>query len=262
MGSEREDKLVVFGVVKRFPFLNANLSRHFTCLLALCGIVYFVQPSFAETPTPPASTPQSDSLFAPAIAYNPLKACTGECSFSVYTGKFVDTSMADIFTVSNSFTPPWRWKFGQSELAAATFSRKLLENPGWWSIEGEIGAAKRFGDLNSTETWVALYFRWSAFPWSKWVRTSIGVSTGLNLAWSLDSIENERASTNGNGSHLMHFLSPEMTLGLPDHPEWDVFVRYHHRSGAETIIPPVSDALFNNTTGGAQYISIGFRYHF
>lgn len=204
-------------------------------------------------------THKDSELFAWPIYHNPFDQCSGTCAVSIYGGRFLETSLLNV-SRANTFSSSSNWK--DSGLVAATFSRKLIENPDWWSIEAEFGGAKRFGELASAENWIALYLRWSAFPWSKTIRTSIALSTGLNYAWSKDRVEDEEALNGGRGSQLMHYFSPEITLGLPDHPEWDLFFRLHHRSGMAIISPAISVALFNQTWGGAQYFTFGLRYRF
>jgi len=201
------------------------------------------------------------SIFATPIYHDPFSSCSKDCSASVFAGRYLHSSMFNVFAI-RTFEPIWSYEWRDSELLAGSFSRKILENPGWWSIEGEFGLAKRFGELNAAENWLAVYFRWSAFPWSQKIRTSLAISTGLSYAWSLDQIEVANAINGGRGSHLMHYLSPEITFGLPQHPDWDLFFRLHHRSGGADVIPALSSALFNDAAGGAQYLTTGLRYNF
>ena len=53
-------------------------------------------------------------------------------------------------------------------------------------------------------------------------------------------------------AYLLHYLSPEITFGLPD-SKWDVFARLHHRSGGYDWRGPTK--IFKNA-------SVGARYHF
>lgn len=116
-----------------------------------------------------------------------------------------------------------------------------------------MGAGKRFGFLDEGEIWGAVYVRWKAFPWSEYLRTTVAVSTGLNYATDVPVFEKLR--TRGPGNQLLHYLSPELTLGLPSQPNLDLILRFHHRSGGNL-------AIFNHTGGAAQYGTMGLRYRF
>jgi hypothetical protein len=151
------------------------------------------------------------------------------------------------------------WEFGDSGLVGAALSRRVLsiehQNYGrLFSLEVEAGIGQRFGDLTETEFWGALYGRWHAFPWNRWVSTTVGLSTGVNWATGIPNFEVAR-SGNGQGSQLLHYLSPEITFALPDHPSHELVLRFHHRSGGRGVFG--DNALFNNTGGGAQYGTIG-----
>jgi len=191
--------------------------------------------------------------------FSPIAQCRSDCAFSLYAGRFLDTAMKEVFGV-DGFTPPHDWRWGSSSFVAATVGRPVLRYGDLFAVEVEIGAGKRFGALKSPEVWGALYFRWTKFPWNHIVRTSVAVSTGLNYAPGRDAIETARMQNGGQGSRLMHFLSPEITFGLPHRPDVDVFFRLHHRSGGRDVFGPVS--LFNGAGGGTQYNAIGVRARF
>ena len=158
------------------------------------------------------------------------------------------------------FTPVYDYQWRNSGFVGATFSRPVLSYGGLFAVDLEIGLGKRYGALSSAETWGAVYFRWTKFPWNHIVRTSVAVSTGLNYAFGSDAIEVARMGNGGRGSKLLHFLSPEITFGLPDRPDVDLFLRLHHRSGGKNIFGPKS--IFKSADGGAQYGSIGVRKRF
>ena len=66
-------------------------------------------------------------------------------------------------------------------------------------------------------------------------------------------IEQDRAK-DGEGSQVMHYFAPEITLALPQAPDIELMFRFHHRSG---VFGVVSDAF-----GGAQYGTVGLRVRF
>lgn len=182
--------------------------------------------------------------------HSPFEPCSGDCAVTFLSGQLVETGMTNIFI--NKHIPPWDWRWGTSYLESASLSRQVLTFSSYVGVETEIGAGKRFGFLHETEAWGALYFRLK-LPGAEYLRTSIAVSTGLNYATDVPVFEQIR--TKGPGDRLLHYLSPEITLGLPSQPNLDLVIRFHHRSGGQL-------SVFNHTGGGAQYGTAGIRYHF
>lgn len=180
-----------------------------------------------------------------------------ECAVSVYGGRFNDTDMTLAFGVKG-LKAPWEWTFANSSLLAATFDRNLFHFGGYARLEGELGVAQRFGRADAQEIWSALYLRWIAFPWSAYLRTSAAVSTGLSLSSKVDEFERIQ-SQNGRGSRLLHYFSPEITVGLPSNERLDLIVRWHHRSGGGMF---ADIAMFNGVGDGVNYLSAGIRYRF
>jgi hypothetical protein len=184
--------------------------------------------------------------------------CGGNCGVAVYGGKYVDTPMRSVFGLKG-FTAPWNWDLDEHYILATALSRRLLSIYAL-DIEPEVGVAQRFGGMHETEAWAALYFRWTAFPWNDVVRTTIGISTGLTLTSGVNKIEEARGEVPG-GSRLLHFLSPEITFALPDRPDVELMVRFHHRSGGGDFLLGDTE-IFKGVTGGAQFITTGLRYRF
>ena len=57
-----------------------------------------------------------------------------------------------------------------------------------------------------------------------------------------------------NQSRVLNFFSPELTLALPDYPQYEVIARYMHRSGIF--------GTYNGVWEGANSFVLGFRYRF
>ena len=179
--------------------------------------------------------------------------CAGDCAIAVYGGVYVEDSMTELFITSPKAPSDWELK-RDDRLAAIALSRRV----GWlwhrrFSLEPEIGLARRYGRQDATEAWAALFFRYHGFPWDRWLLTTAAASTGLNWASEVTPVEQERAN-DGAGSQLMHFFAPEITFALPDRPDFEILIRFHHRSG---VFGLVSDAW-----GGAQYLTFGLRIRF
>lgn len=200
--------------------------------------------------------------------------CARECAVHVFAGRQTTTSpgmafgFADITQGDFGFiwpTPVWDYDWRDSGIAGFAFSRELVtlshNGTDLLGLEAEAGAAQRFGDQTEAEYWAALYLRWKWFPWNDVAKTSLAISTGLNYATGISDYE-LRVSGNGEGSNLMHFFSPEITLALPDHPERELVLRIHHRSGIEDENGAPGFALFNYADTGSTFATVGFRYRF
>lgn len=184
--------------------------------------------------------------------------CRNDCAVAFYGGRHITTHMTAAFGFDN-FKPPHQWEYGDGGLVAGTMSRRFASIGRYVDFEAEIGVGQRFGNMSETEFWGAVFVRWVAFPWNHYLRTTIAASTGLNYATGISDFERER-SGNNEGSRLLHFLSPEITFALPDTPNIELLLRFHHRSGGRDIFGPID--LFNGVNGGAHYGTVGLRYRF
>ncbi len=233
------------------------VSRVFAACLALLLCLALTAPAGAEgTNVPYKGWKWGDHFFVHDIT----SACTGECGFHIYGGAFVDTTMKSTVGLE-PFVPIWEWEYLNSGIVAAALSRPVLTWRNLAEVEGEVGIAKRFGDLKSPEIWAALFFRWKWFPWNKYVKTSISVSTGFSYAFKNDRIEAIRTDNGGRGSKLLHFLTPEIAFSLPDYPDYELVFRFHHRSGGKEFLLGDTE-IFNGASGGAQYATVGVRFRF
>ncbi len=180
---------------------------------------------------------------------SPFAPCRADCTATLFAGQLVQTSMWEIFVTKHQ--GPWDWRWGSSTFVGGAFSREVVRFDRFAAIETEVGVGKRFGSLHEGEGWGALYFRWKWFPWDAYLRTTLGISIGLNYATGVPAFEARRAGV--EGQNLLHYLSPELTFGLPSRPDLDLIVRFHHRSGGD--LP-----FFNRAGGGVQYGTVGLRY--
>lgn len=182
----------------------------------------------------------------------PLSDCSGSCSFSFYVGRGVEDKMLDIFV--KDIDSPSNWDYSDNYIAAFSASKIFMNFDDLFHIEPELGFAKRFGDAQELELWAAIYFRWLYFPWNHILRTTIGVPTGLNYASGIPEFELGRAGNKSNKtSRWMHFLAPEVTFAFPEKDSREIFVRFHHRSGAYGLITDY---------GGIQFLTFGARHRF
>lgn len=177
--------------------------------------------------------------------------CDGQCGIAVYAGRFVEDGMGDVLI--NAPKLPQDWDYDDDYLIAIALSRKIGSLWGRIDLEPEVGIAQRFDVQHETEIWGAVYFRYGDFPWNDRVKTTMGVSVGLNYASDVSPQEDERSKT-GEGYRLQHFFSPEITFALPDNDKDELLIRFHHRSGVF--------GLMNDGGGASQYLTIGVRHRF
>ncbi len=205
---------------------------------------------YAEAPSLKGSILASN----PDITFHdPLAPCHGDCSITIFGGhSAAPMSMQDVLM---NVTLPTEWDWGNSDIAGIYFSRPIMSYKDLFTIDTEVGIAKRFGAETETEYWTALYLRWRKFPWNHIVKTTIGASIGVNYATGVSIYEKDKAITRGSeGSRLLHFFSPELTLALPEHDNVELVFRFHHRSGVW--------GTFNGVHGGSHFGTVGLRFKF
>jgi hypothetical protein len=178
--------------------------------------------------------------------------CQNDCSFSLSGGRQITTAMTRIMLIHNA-VPPWQWHWGDAGIIDGEFARRLVTFWHALDIEPQIGAGKRFGDMHAGEFWGAVAFRWTAFPWNNYVKTTIAISEGVSLTTQVDTVERD-ANPNHAGSVFLNYFSPEITFSLPRYEKYELVLCIHHRSGLYGLI--------NHVDAGSQFGTVGLRVHF
>jgi hypothetical protein len=96
--------------------------------------------------------------------------------------------------------------------------------------------------------------RWNNFPWSNTIRTTFGLGGGLSYATDIPSIEIDSTEPNGDYKRLLHYIAIEATFALPQHKDWQLVYRLHHRSGVF--------GLMGADNAGNTAVQIGIRHYF
>jgi hypothetical protein len=135
-------------------------------------------------------------------------------------------------------------------LAAGVTARLHRFNFGL-EIEGEAGLARRFGQDDLWEGWIAAGVRWRDFPWNHIVKTTFGFAFA-GLSYTTQVPPHETEYHDNKRSKLLYFLAPELTFALPEHPEVALMLRLHHRSGAYGVFPE----------GAANFVTAGLRFQY
>jgi hypothetical protein len=176
--------------------------------------------------------------------------CSGDCGVAMLFGKSVSqTPMTSIFI---HFQSPAYWQWDDTYIATVSVQRTWIRFGKYFSIDPEIGFGQRFGDAPGPQGWLALYVRWRYFPWSDYVRTSIGVSIGPSISGNVSI--GPWGVANTGGVSIGNYFSPELELGLASQPGFNLVVRYHHTSDLWGVIP--------NNTDDAQFWTVGMRIKF
>lgn len=130
--------------------------------------------------------------------------------------------------------------FEDAGTAGIAIGKRLLDLSDNLSVEGEGQLVRHFGDQRHWEANGVLMLRWRGTPWDDWLATSFAVGSGLSLPSETPALE--RARRPGDSTRLLHYLVGEIALALPGRPDWEMLLRYHHRSGAFGTFGGVSEA--------------------
>jgi len=117
-----------------------------------------------------------------------------------------------------------------------------------YGVEG--GLAGRISDKFSLEAWGGLFARYN-FNFDT-VRIAPAFTFGLSaITDTMNGGESDNVAEFGGDATLLFYLGPEISFGLTEHPEYEVFARLHHRSGAWGTL--------GDMHGATDVLAIGFR---
>lgn len=120
-------------------------------------------------------------------------------------------------------------------------------------FELEAQAVQHFGKQTHFElNPIVLVARWKSFPWNTTLPTTFAIGDGLSIAMEKPHLEVKRRKN--ETSRVLNYLMAELTLSLPEYPQWALVARYHHRSGAF--------GSFNGVHDASTAFAAGFKYWF
>jgi len=212
------------------------------------------------------ASPVTASAIVPVVAAdalappNPLDLSPGDRARELADARrwsgtmFIGTSVLNRSTIE-LFAAPWTASFGDEMVVGGAVQYRLGRFWRFFMVDMEAGGIYRLGDTNGGEFWAAAYLRYDGFVWTDYVYTTIGVSMGPSYVTRLPQVERgtDRRPT-PNQSRWLNFFAPELTLALPDYPQYEVALRYHHRSGIW--------GTYNGVYEGANSFVVGLRYRF
>ena len=146
---------------------------------------------------------------------------------------------------------PWEVAWDDTYILGAGYQQTLLD----WNdvrIGGEAGISGRFGtDGSSAELWGGMFVRYDGLVLLDTLRVSPAWTTGLSVSTGTQGWEGERMDAWGSFEPVLVYLGAELNFSLVDQPQWETFVRVHHRSGGYGWIADIDAS--NAVTGGIRY---------
>ena len=164
---------------------------------------------------------------------------------SIYAGQYSNTALNEIIRINTDFE--------SSNVYVLSVGKQLGDYKGLIGYELEGQVAKHSGKQSHEEINGAFTLRWLPFPWDRYLDTSFAFGNGLSYATSEPELE-IREGDEHKTNQLLYYILVELAFSLPQEPDWDLFVRIHHRSSVFGLI--------DNITTGSNFVGLGLRYKF
>ncbi|SVE02370.1 uncharacterized protein METZ01_LOCUS455224, partial [marine metagenome] len=94
---------------------------------------------------------------------------------------------------------------------------------------------KNGGPAHVERNWelnMPISLRWNHFPWDSTIETSVAAGVGFSYANELPEFEIE---LHGRTKNILFYSMVEMDFSMPNHPDWVVVTRIHHRSSMSRV---------------------------
>lgn len=161
---------------------------------------------------------------------------------TVYGGAHAQDDIGDVFALKPKFED-------NDYIVVAALARQFWRYRNYISFEVEGQVGKHFNNDTFWEFNGLVIGRWHAFPWNRYVDTSIAVGDGLSCYTEVSKVEKE---DDDDAQKTLNYLMFELALGLPQYPRWDMVLRIHHRSSIFGLYG----------AGGSNYVTGGFKFSF
>jgi hypothetical protein len=142
-----------------------------------------------------------------------------------------------------------RANYTRQYVVLGTLGREIGSLANLLRFEWETGLGVHFGQQQLVDAHLYFVVRWIAFPWNRWLPTTVAVGTGPSLASTRPDLENE----NGKAGYYKNGLMLELTVAPPDSPDWMLAARIHHRSSLFGIL---------NAGSPSDYVTVGIKHRF
>jgi len=165
-------------------------------------------------------------------------------AFTLYGGPHVQETLGDALSFQATY-------LDDTYVIVGALTRELWRYRDWFALEVEGQVGKHFGEMQHWELNGLIDIRWLLFPWDKYVETSFAIGDGLSYATEVPEVE---LADDEDAQRLLNYLLFELTLGLPQYPQWDIVARIHHRSGIF--------GLMGGMYGGSNFVTGGIKFKF
>jgi len=145
-----------------------------------------------------------------------------------------------------------------TDIWALHLGRMLIDAPDGWPVQlaGFIGAQRHLEKAYQDDFWsVMAFFKvyWYGFPWDKYVRTRIGMASGLSYSEQISQMELRDQGKDEKGNwKLLNYLDPSIDFRVARDTYLGLGVS--HRSGAFG-----KSQFFGNVNGGSNYIYVSIE---
>jgi hypothetical protein len=164
---------------------------------------------------------------------------------SLYAGQYSNTALNEIIRLNTDFE--------RSHVYVLSLGKELgtYKNMIGCEIEGQV--ALHSGMQHHGEANGAFTLRWLPFVWDRYIDTSFAFGNGLSYATSDPELEIREGDENKTNK-ILYYILVELSFALPREPQWNLFVRIHHRSSVFGLI--------DNISTGSNFVGLGLRYKF
>ena len=166
-------------------------------------------------------------LLATAITATPVQADQMPYSMNLFGGELTSNHWEEFFNPFSSLD------FQETYLAGVSLARQVgrLNENLLFEAEGQI--VKHFEKQNHWEFNALLSARWGAFPWDKYVNTS--VAFGIGPSWATEKPPVEVANEGDTKQYMVYWMI-EFAFSPPGNDRWALITRIHHRSEAYGLV--------------------------
>jgi phytoene dehydrogenase-like protein len=165
-------------------------------------------------------------------------------ALSVYGAKMATDSWENFFTDSKQLD------FIDSKLLAIGLAKRIGRYKQTLSYEVEGQVVKHFGIQRHWEFNALGIVRWEPFWWDDTLETSAAFGMGPSYATEKPKAE---ILNEGDSQQWLLYWMIELTLSLPQHPDFALITRLHHRSEGYGVFAE---------QGGSNSLALGLKYRF
>jgi len=166
-------------------------------------------------------------------------------AFTLYTVWLSEEQLGDVLLFQGELEDSQLWVVGLSRRVASLTKNLDFE------IEAQLG--KHAGPVQRHwETNLLGLLRWSRFPWSNHIGTTL--ATGLGVSYAFEEPEFE-IQAHEKTNRLLAYIMVELTLFIPAIPQWQLVTRIHHRSSAYGTFE-------SDIQGASNSFGLGVKYRF